>query len=211
MFNIILLLPLFIVGCITPAYQYEWWEYESIDSNIQHPIIRPELVYIPRHRPRPLYLYENYWYAEPYTIVIYEDDSGYRSRQKVPNSHLRMRLNKARPYMKREKDVESIMKRVEEERRKMNFNLKKRRKNTKVYPTTVDTNNRDKLNENKKRTRQKTRQRTRGRDVESIMKRVNEEKKKMDFNLKERRKTTKVYSSSVDNRGKTRSRIKGRI
>ena len=166
MFNIILLLPLFIIGCITPSYQYDQWEYEPIDSNIHYPINRPELVYIPRYKPKPLYFYENFWYAEPYTIVIYEDDSGYRVRQKVPNTRLKMRLNKSRPYMKRGKDVESIMKRVEEEMKKKRYNLKKRRKNTKVYPTTVDTNNRGKLNENKRtrtRTRQKTRQRTRGR------------------------------------------------
>ena len=53
MFNIILLLPLFIIGCITPSYQYDQWEYEPIDSNIHYPINRPELVYIPKYRPRP--------------------------------------------------------------------------------------------------------------------------------------------------------------
>ena len=156
MFNIILLLPLFIVGCITPAYQYEWWEYEPIDSNIHHPINRPELVYIPRYRPRPLYLYENFWYAEPYTVVIYEDDSGYRLRQKVPNSHLKFQLNKSRPYMKRKRDVESIMKRVDEERKKMHNNIKKRRKNIKVLERTVDNNKRSTLQQKRRRTRERT-------------------------------------------------------
>ena len=156
MFNIILLLPLFIIGCITPAYQYDWWEYEPIDSNIHYPINRPELVYIPKYRPRPLYLYENFWYAEPYTIVIYEDDSGYRSRQKVPNSHLKMQLNKSRPYMTRERDVESIMKRVDEERKKMHNNIKKRRKNIKVLEKTVDNNKRSTLQQKRRRTRERT-------------------------------------------------------
>ena len=160
MFNIILLLPLFIIGCITPAYQYDWWEYEPIDSNIHYPINRPELVYIPRYKPKPLYFYENFWYAEPYTIVIYEDDSGYRVRQKVPNTRLKMRLNKSRPYMKRGKDVESIMKRVEEEMKKKRYNLKKREKNTKVISAPVDTNNRGR---NRGRNRRRIKERTKGR------------------------------------------------
>ena len=156
MFNIILLLPLFIIGCITPAYQYDWWEYEPIDSNIHHPINRPELVYIPRYRPRPLYLYESVWYSEPHTIVIYEDSTGYRLKQKVPNSHLKMQLNKSRPYLKRGKDVESIMKRVDEERKNNRLNLKKREKNTKVISAPVDTNNRG-------RNRRRIKERTKGR------------------------------------------------
>ena len=156
MFNIILLLPLFIIGCKTPSYQYDQWEYEPIDSNIHYPINRPELVYIPRYKPKPLYFYENFWYAEPYTIVIYEDDSGYRVRQKVPNTRLKMRLNKSRPYMKRGKDVESIMKRVEEEMKKKRYNLKKREKNTKVISAPVDTNNRG-------RNRRRIKERTKGR------------------------------------------------
>ena len=156
MFNIIFLLPLLIAGCITPAYHYEWWEYEPIDYNIHHKVLTPEYVYIPRYRPKPLYIYENLWYSEPYTIVIYEDDSGYRSRQKVPNTHLKMRLNKSRPYMKRGKDVESIMKRVEEERKKNRYNLKKRENKAKVKSVPVDTNDR-------RRNRRRTKERTKGR------------------------------------------------
>ena len=68
----ILLLPILIAGCvITPAY--ELWEYNTIAYNIHHKSIDPEYVYIPRYRPRPMYLYERIWYAEPYTILIYED------------------------------------------------------------------------------------------------------------------------------------------
>ena len=142
MFRFIFLLP-FLIGCVTSSYQYEWWEYEPIDYNIHHKV-SPEYVYIPRYRPKPLYLYENYWYSEPYTIVIYEDSTGYRLRQKVPNSHLKMQLNKSRPYLKRGRDVESIMKRVNEEKRKMNLNINKKEKTTKVYSSSVDNNNRGK-------------------------------------------------------------------
>ena len=159
MFRFIFLLPLLISGCVTPAYQYDWWEYEPIDSNIHYPINRPQLVYIPRYRPRPLYLYESVWYSEPHTIVIYEDSTGYRLKQKVPNSHLKMQLNKSRPYLKRKRDVESILKRVDEERKKMHNINNKRRKNIQVLERTVDTNNRSKLKES----RRKTRNRTRGR------------------------------------------------
>ena len=150
---LIVFLSILFTGCVVETYQYDRWEYQPIDYNTRHPFIRPELVYIPKYRPRPLYLYENIWYSEPYTIVIYEDGSGYKSRQKVPNSHLKMQLNKTRPYLKREKDVESIMKRVDEERRKkMHNNNRKRRKNTKVLERNVDTYN-----------RRRTRERTKGR------------------------------------------------
>ena len=140
----ILLLPILIAGCvITPAY--ELWEYNTIDYNIHHKSIDPEYVYIPRYRPRPMYLYERIWYAEPYTILIYEDSTGYKIRQKVPNSQLRRQMNKSRPYMKRARDVESIMEDVKKERRKMQYNQRKRKKNTKVYSVPVDTNNRAKV------------------------------------------------------------------
>ena len=154
---IMLLLPILFTGCVTSLYQYEWWEYEPIDYNIHHKVITPEYVYIPRYKPKPLYLYENFWYSEPYTIIIYEDSTGYRLRQKVPNSHLKMRLNKSRPYLKRGRDVESIMKRVDEEMKKKRYNLKKRGKNTKVVSTPVD-NNRERT-----RGRDRIRKRTRGR------------------------------------------------
>ena len=146
MFKFIFLLPLLITGCVTSTYQYDWWEYEPIDYNIHHPINRTQLVYIPRYRsrPRPLYMYKNVWYSEPHTIVIYEDSTGYRLRQKVPNSHLKMQLNKSRPFLKRGKDVESIMKRVDEERKKNRHNLKKRREKSKVNSPSVDTNNKSK-------------------------------------------------------------------
>ena len=157
MFRVIFILPLLIAGCILPEHQYNWWEYEPIDYNIHHNMITHEYVYIPRHRPKPLYLYERYWYSEPYTVVIYEDSTGYKIRQKVPNSRLKNQLNKSRPYLKRGKDVESIMKRVDEEMKKKRYNLKKRRKNTKVISVPVDTNNRGKLNEDRKKTRKRTR------------------------------------------------------
>ena len=140
MFKFIFLLPLLIIGCVTPTYQYDWWEYDPIDYSIHRSIARPQLIHIPRYRPRPLYIYDNFWYSEPHTIVIYEDNSGRRLRRKVPNSHLRKHLNKSRPYLKRKKDVESIMKDVDKKRKKMNLNLKKRKKNTKVNSSTVDTN-----------------------------------------------------------------------
>ena len=151
MFRFIFLLPL-LVGCVSSTYQYDWWEYEPIDYNIHYPINRPQLVYIPRNRPRPLYIYENFWYSEPHTVVIYENDSGHRLRQKVPTSHLRKHLNKSRPYLKRKKDVESIMKSVDEERKKNRHNLKKRKNNTKVISPPVDNNKRSR---NRRRTKEK--------------------------------------------------------
>ena len=150
MFKFIFLLPLLIIGCVTPTYQYDWWEFDPIDYSIHRSIARPQLIHIPRYRPRPLYIYDNFWYSEPHTIVIYEDNSGRRLRRKVPNSHLRKHLNKSRPYLKRKKDVESIMKDVDKKRKKMNLNLKKRKKNTKVNSSTVDTNNKGR---NRRRTK----------------------------------------------------------
>ena len=47
--------------------------------------------------------------------------------------------------MKRARDVESIMEDVKKERRKMQYNQRKRKKNTKVYSVPVDTNNRGKV------------------------------------------------------------------
>ena len=133
---IMLLLPILITGCVVSTYQYE-----AIDYNTLHPNLQPEFVYIPRFRPSPMYLYGNMWYTEPYTIVVYEDDYGYRKRRKVPNSKLRMEFNRSRPYLKRKSDINSIMDRVKEERKKMNHNLKKRRKRTQVLERNVDTYN----------------------------------------------------------------------
>ncbi len=135
---IMLLLPILITSCvITPAYRYRWWEYEPIDYNTLHPNLQPEHVYIPRYRPQPIYQYENVWYSEPYTILIYEDNTGYRIRQKVPNSLLRMQLNKDRPYLRRSKGVRSIMQRVKKKRRELHLNNQKR---TKVLERIVDIN-----------------------------------------------------------------------
>ena len=58
--------------------------------------------------------------------------------------------------MKRGKDVESIMKRVEEERKKNRYNLKKRENKAKVKSVPVDTNDR-------RRNRRRTKERTKGR------------------------------------------------
>ena len=160
MFRFIFLLPLLIAGCVAPIYQYDRWEYDPIDYSIHRNVINPRYVYVPRNRPRPLYMYERLWYSEPHTIVIYEDSTGYRLRQKVPTSHLKTHLNKSRPYLKRKKDVESIMKHVDEERKKSVNNLKKRRNKAKVNSPSVDTNNRSK---NKMKDRSKKRRRTKGR------------------------------------------------
>ena len=133
---IMLLLPILITGCVVSTYQYE-----AIDYNTLHPNLQPEFVYIPRYRPRPMYLYGSMWYTEPYTIVVYEDDNGYRKKRKVPNSKLRMEFNRSRPYLKRKGDVESIMKRVNEERKKRRYNMQNRRKKIKVLERSVDTYN----------------------------------------------------------------------
>ena len=52
-----------------------------------------------------------------------------------------MEFNRSRPYLKRKSDINSIMDRVKEERKKMNHNLKKRRKRTQVLERNVDTYN----------------------------------------------------------------------
>ena len=124
---IIMLLPILITGCvITPVYNYDWWEYKPVDSiEVYRGDI--EYVYIPRTRPMRFYRYNNFWYAEPYTILIFKDDRGRSIREKVPNSHLRTRLNKKRPIMKRKKDVESIMKDINKMKQHQNRRKNRRR------------------------------------------------------------------------------------
>ena len=123
---IILLFPILIVGCvITPIY-YDRWEYEPIDS-IDRTRNGVEYVYIPRVRPPRFYSYNNFWYAEPYTILVFEDSTGYKTREKIPNSLLRKRLIRERPIMKRKRDVESIMKDINRMKdRKDRYNNKRR-------------------------------------------------------------------------------------
>ena len=105
---IILLLPIVITGCvITPIY-YDDWEYKPIDSLIMDNEV--EYVYIPKVRLSKIYRYNDWWYTEPYTILIFEDSMGYRTREKIPNSLLKRRLNEQRPFLKRSRDVDSIMK-----------------------------------------------------------------------------------------------------
>ena len=123
---IVLLLPIIITGCvITPIYYHDWWEYEPIDTNIIKNNV--EYVYIPRVRPPSFYRYNDWWYTEPYTIVIFRDSTGHRIREKIPNSHLRSRLNKKRPILKREKDVESIMRDIQNMKRNKNRHNNRRR------------------------------------------------------------------------------------
>ena len=128
---LMMLAPIFFVGCVvTPIYNYDWWEYHPIDSmEVYRSNI--EYVYIPRTKPMSFYRYNNIWYAEPYTILIFRDDRGRSIREKVPNSHLRRRLKKQRPIMKRKKDVESIMKDINKKkshqhRRKSRVRVRKR-------------------------------------------------------------------------------------
>ncbi len=111
---LMLLAPIFITSCIVSTNSYD--RYEPID------VINPsegciQYVYIPRHRPPRFYSYNNWWYTEPYSILIFEDSSGYRVRQKVPNSLLRSQLEKKRPFMRRKKDINSIMKDVDKRKR----------------------------------------------------------------------------------------------
>ena len=124
---IMLLLPILISGCvISPVYEYRWWEHEPIDS-ISIDQTRTEYVYIPRTRPTRFYRYNDWWYAEPYTILIFEDSRGRKIREKVPNSHLKRKLNRQRPIMKRKKDVESIMKDINKMKQHQNRQKNKRR------------------------------------------------------------------------------------
>lgn len=117
---IILLLPIVITGCvITPIY-YDDWEYKPIDSLIMDNEV--EYVYIPKVRLSKIYRYNDWWYTEPYTILIFEDSMGYRTREKIPNSLLKRRLNEQRPFLKRSRDVDSIMKDINKMK-----NLKDRR------------------------------------------------------------------------------------
>ena len=122
---LMMLTPIFFVGCVVTPIYYDWWEYQPVDS-IEVYRSNIEYVYIPRTRPMKFYRYNNFWYAEPYTILTFKDDKGRRIREKVPNSHLRNRLNKQRPIMKRKKDVESIMKDINKMKQHQN-----RRKNRK--------------------------------------------------------------------------------
>ena len=117
---IILLLPIVITGCvITPIY-YDDWEYKPIDYLIMDNEV--EYVYIPKVRLSKIYRYNDWWYTEPYTILIFEDSMGYRTREKIPNSLLKRRLNEQRPFLKRSRDVDSIMKDINKMK-----NLKDRR------------------------------------------------------------------------------------
>ena len=81
-----------------------------------------EYVYIPKVRLSKIYRYNDWWYTEPYTILIFEDSMGYRTREKIPNSLLKRRLNEQRPFLKRSRDVDSIMKDINKMK-----NLKDRR------------------------------------------------------------------------------------
>ena len=122
---LMLLLPILFVGCVvTPIYNYDWWEYQPIDYIGKQKI---EYVYIPRERPIRFYRYNDWWYTEPYTILILQDSRGRSIREKVPNSHLRRRLKKQRPIMKRKKDVESIMKDINKMKQHQNRQKNKRR------------------------------------------------------------------------------------
>ena len=89
-----------ISGCVPVIYH----QYEPIDViDIYHnPIRHPEVVYIPRHRPLKLYRYNNFWYDEPYTRMLYMDFRGNVSSRKIPNSQLPKRAP-ARPMVKRSK------------------------------------------------------------------------------------------------------------
>ena len=111
---LMLLSPIFFTSCIVSTHSYN--RYDPIDViNSSESCI--QYVYIQRHRPPRFYSYNNWWYTEPYSILIFEDSSGYRVRQKVPNSLLRNQLEKKRPFMKRKKDIDSIMKDVNKRKR----------------------------------------------------------------------------------------------
>ena len=86
-----------ISGCVPVMYH----QYEPIDViDIYHnPIRHPEVVYIPRHRPLKLYRYNNFWYDEPYTRMLYMDLQGRVAPRKIPNSQ----LPKERPSIKRKR------------------------------------------------------------------------------------------------------------
>ena len=97
LFAISLILIFNISGCVPVIYH----QYEPIDviDIYYNPIPQREIVYIPRYKPRPLYQYNNFWYDEPYTRMLYMDLQGRVAPRKIPNSQ----LPKERPSIKRKR------------------------------------------------------------------------------------------------------------
>ena len=87
---IFLMLLLNTTGCVPVIYEHHHLEYEPIDAIdiYRIPIRHPEVVYIPRYKPRHLYQYNNFWYDEPYTRMLYMDLQGRVAPRKIPNSQL---------------------------------------------------------------------------------------------------------------------------
>ncbi len=93
---LILLLVLIFSGCATSSYDWE-----------------TEVTYIPPlERPIRFYRWNDFWYAEPYAIFIFEDSSGYRTRRKVPTSKLNNHMRRNSSFMKNKNDIDSVMKDV---------------------------------------------------------------------------------------------------
>lgn len=88
---------LLITGCVTTTYDWQ-----------------NEVVYIPPiERPMRFYRYNDFWYAEPYVVFIFEDSSGYRTRRKVPTSKLDSHMKRRSPIMRNKRDIGSIKKEIE--------------------------------------------------------------------------------------------------
>ena len=82
---IFLMLVLNTAGCVVETYRYD---------TINDPV---RFVYIPDYRPNKLYHYNNFWYDEPYTEMMYVDLYNRISVKKIPNSRL------PRPPVRRER------------------------------------------------------------------------------------------------------------
>ena len=76
---------LFSFGCV-PVYHYQYEEPIDIIYDYPPKVIN---VYVPRHRPSPMYYYNGIYYSEPYTTMLYRDTHGRVGPRKIPNSVLR--------------------------------------------------------------------------------------------------------------------------
>jgi len=84
-----IILPLILLlGCTTTPYQYYELEYEPLEF-YDYPLSPGVNVYIPRHRPYPLYRFDGFYYDEPYTYMLYREQNGRVRPRKIPNSVLR--------------------------------------------------------------------------------------------------------------------------
>ena len=82
------MLIILLTGCGVATYQYPELEYKHYEI-YDYPPYPAVPVYIPRHRPYPLYRFDGFYYDEPYTYMLYREKNGRVRPRKIPNSILR--------------------------------------------------------------------------------------------------------------------------